>query len=124
MLAVIHSIKVVGQEDGLVGVRGAWIYLNPGEEDDAVFAGEVLGLQLLNDIYVCGPVIIAEVVPLRRSDLSPLGPEYVILMVGRILRGDEIQLEVAALGMGSAEGTAQPEGDGKERNDDSAGRNR
>ncbi len=118
LLAVVYRIKVVGQDDRLVVGRSVWVYGNSCEEDDAVLAVEVDSLQLFDDILIYHAVIIAQ------TSSFILALVWVVLVIRRGLGGDEIQLKVAAIRMGTAEGTGQPEGAGKERNDDSAGRKR
>ncbi len=102
-LAVVLCIEVVLNEYGLVILAG-WRVIDRdlGEEDDAVAACEVLGLKLFDHVGVDGPVIEGEVLALSSTDLAAFA--WAVFVVGGVFGGDEVEGEVARIGVrGEAE---------------------
>jgi hypothetical protein len=109
-LAVVLSIEVVGNEDRLVRVGSFAVGDRLGQEDYAVAAVEVLGLQLLHHVHIDRPVIERQVLTFEDPDLRPF--RWTGVVVARAFSGSEVKLEIARFSRSQAS-RPEPEGAGQ-----------
>ena len=113
----VDSIKVVGDEDRLVRVGSFAVGDRLGQEDYAVAAVEVLGLQLLHHVHIDRPVIERQVLTFEDPDLRPF--RWTGVVVARAFGGSEVKLEIARFSRGQASGP-EPDDSGKHSDDQGA----
>jgi hypothetical protein len=116
-LTVVLGVEVVLEEDRLV-IIAASINYDLSEEGDPVATVEVLCLQLLDGIHVDGAIVIAKILALGSPDLAAL--TRAVLVVCRVLGGDEVEREIAC---GRASGPQRDAPQGNRSQDEDERRN-